>query len=147
MVNLMGTWEMIEICRQSVTCNRIISMSTGSCFRVLNHDQSDHHAYSMAFIVVMKMCVIQWPRSCITTLMANRCQPASPKLVDMILCQAAWVIRHDSRIAIDTSLNSIPIHSLGFYDCYCTQISLRSICTLSIIIHSLPIQLHYMSHV
>ncbi len=39
------------------TCNQIISqfsMSTGSCFQVLNHDQSDHHTNSMAFIVVMK---------------------------------------------------------------------------------------------
>ena len=42
------------ICCRSVTCNRIISMSTGSRFRVLYHDQSDHHANSMAFIVVMK---------------------------------------------------------------------------------------------
>ena len=29
--------------RRSVTCNRIISMSTGLRFRVLYHDQSDHH--------------------------------------------------------------------------------------------------------
>ncbi len=29
-------------------------MSTGSRFRVLYHDQSDHQANSMAFIVVMK---------------------------------------------------------------------------------------------
>ncbi len=40
--------------RRSVTCNRIISMSTGSRFRVLYHDQTDHHANSMAFIVVVK---------------------------------------------------------------------------------------------
>ncbi len=44
----------IIICCQSVMCNRIISMSTGSRFRVLYHDQSDHHANSMAFIVVVK---------------------------------------------------------------------------------------------
>ncbi len=42
------------ICHPSVTCNRIISMSTGSSFRVLNLDQTDHHANSMAFVVVMK---------------------------------------------------------------------------------------------
>ncbi len=45
---------LIVIRRQSVTCNRIISVSTGSRFRVLYHDQSDHHANSMAFIIVMK---------------------------------------------------------------------------------------------
>ncbi len=28
----------VRICHRSVTCNRIISMSTGSRFRVLNHD-------------------------------------------------------------------------------------------------------------
>ena len=38
---------------RSVTCNRIISMSTGSRFQVLNYDQSDHHTNSMASIVVM----------------------------------------------------------------------------------------------
>ncbi len=40
--------------RRSVTCNRIIFMSTGSRFRILWDDQSDNHANSMAFIVVMK---------------------------------------------------------------------------------------------
>ena len=39
---------------QSVMCNWMIYMSTGSRFRVLNHDQSEHHANSMAFIIVVK---------------------------------------------------------------------------------------------
>ena len=44
------TWSLIRISpirHQSVTCNRIISMSTGSRFRVLTHDQIDRHTKSM----------------------------------------------------------------------------------------------------
>ncbi len=44
----------MQIRHWSVTCNQIISMSTGSRFWVINHDQSDHHANSIAFIVIMK---------------------------------------------------------------------------------------------
>ena len=41
--------------QQSVTCNKIISISTRWQFWVLNCDQRDHHAnHSMAFIVVTK---------------------------------------------------------------------------------------------
>ncbi len=40
----------IEIRRRNVTCNHTISMSTGPRFRVLNHDQSDHHANSIVVI-------------------------------------------------------------------------------------------------
>ncbi len=45
---------MIIIRHRSVTGNPIISMSTVSRFQVLNHDESDHYASSMAFIIVMK---------------------------------------------------------------------------------------------
>ncbi len=41
-------------CQRSVSCNQVISMSTRSRFWILNHDQSDHHGHSMAFIIVMK---------------------------------------------------------------------------------------------
>ena len=37
---------------RSVTCNRIISMSTGSRFRVLNHDQIDRNAKSMHLLLL-----------------------------------------------------------------------------------------------
>ena len=42
------------ICHRSVTCNAIISMSTESRFWVLIHDQSDHNANPMVFIIVIK---------------------------------------------------------------------------------------------
>ncbi len=45
---------MVLIRRWSVTRNQIISMSTGSHFRVLYHNQSDLYANAMAFIVNMK---------------------------------------------------------------------------------------------
>ena len=57
---------------QSVTCNRIITMSTGSRFRVLNHDQNDRHTMSVyGLYCCHERCVIQSPRSYVTTLAAN----------------------------------------------------------------------------
>ena len=72
LLTMRATWRrhtQASIRHRNVTCNRIISMSTRSRFRVLNHDQNDHHANSMAFIVVM--CVIQSPRSYVITSMTN----------------------------------------------------------------------------
>ncbi len=47
--NVAKFW-LFDIRHRSVTCNRIISMSTGSRFRVINHDQNDHHANCMALV-------------------------------------------------------------------------------------------------
>ena len=38
----------------SAVIDQIISNASRSPFSVLNYDQSDHHAYSMSFIIIMK---------------------------------------------------------------------------------------------
>ena len=48
-----GHLALWSIRRRSVTCNRIMFMSIRSLFRVPYQDQSDHHANSIAFVVVM----------------------------------------------------------------------------------------------